>query len=77
MIPLFHRQCTAKSGTTTGLDLVSLHKNWLIRVSIYFGTPKSHFFSKGTCLTSTECSDKSGNVDGSCASGFGVCCTFK
>ena len=34
-------------------------------------------FSKGTCLTSTECSDKSGNVDGSCASGFGVCCTFK
>jgi len=30
----------------------------------------------GTCLSQTECSGKSGTVDGNCASGFGVCCTF-
>merc|ERR1711936_1346968 len=30
----------------------------------------------GTCYTSEECSTKGGTSDGSCASGFGVCCTF-
>ena len=30
----------------------------------------------GTCFTNTECTAKSGSVDGNCASGFGVCCTF-
>merc|ERR1712018_663246 len=30
----------------------------------------------GTCLSSTECNSQSGTVDGNCASGFGVCCTF-
>merc|ERR1712223_1166643 len=30
----------------------------------------------GTCYTAEECSSKSGANDGSCASGFGVCCTF-
>jgi len=30
----------------------------------------------GTCFTSSECSDKGGNSKGSCAAGFGVCCTF-
>merc|ERR1712228_1029770 len=30
----------------------------------------------GTCYTSEECSNKGGKNDGSCASGFGVCCTF-
>merc|ERR1719273_2356279 len=30
----------------------------------------------GTCYTSEECSSKGGTNDGSCASGFGVCCTF-
>merc|ERR1711899_555443 len=30
----------------------------------------------GTCYTAEECSSKSGTNDGSCASGFGVCCTF-
>jgi len=30
----------------------------------------------GTCYTSEECSSKGGKADGSCASGFGVCCTF-
>ena len=28
----------------------------------------------GTCLTSTECSDRGGSKKGNCASGFGVCC---
>merc|ERR1719189_325928 len=28
----------------------------------------------GLCLTSTECSDRSGTASGNCASGFGVCC---
>lgn len=28
----------------------------------------------GTCLTSTECSDRGGEKKGNCASGFGVCC---
>jgi len=31
---------------------------------------------KGTCYTTTECSDKSGTSSGNCASGFGVCCVF-
>jgi len=30
----------------------------------------------GTCYTSEECSNKGGTNDGSCASGYGVCCTF-
>lgn len=29
----------------------------------------------GTCYTSAECSDKGGTSAGSCADGFGVCCT--
>ncbi|QQP34787.1 Putative LOC101744434, partial [Caligus rogercresseyi] len=31
----------------------------------------------GTCFTSEECADNGGTSDGNCASGFGVCCTFK
>ena len=31
----------------------------------------------GTCLTSAECSQNGGTSSGSCASGFGVCCTGK
>jgi len=30
----------------------------------------------GTCYTKEECSNKGGTNDGSCASGYGVCCTF-
>merc|ERR1711935_354981 len=30
----------------------------------------------GTCYTSEECSTKGGSNDGTCASGFGVCCVF-
>lgn len=30
----------------------------------------------GTCLSNTECSNNGGTVDGNCASGFGVCCTY-
>ena len=30
----------------------------------------------GTCYTADECSNKAGTGSGSCASGFGVCCTF-
>merc|ERR1711881_240273 len=30
----------------------------------------------GTCYTSEECSSKGGSNEGSCASGFGVCCVF-
>ena len=29
----------------------------------------------GTCLTSAECSQNGGTAAGSCAAGFGVCCT--
>merc|ERR1712165_215180 len=32
--------------------------------------------TKGTCYSSTECSDKGGTKSGNCASGFGVCCAF-
>lgn len=31
---------------------------------------------KGTCYSSTECSDKKGTTSGNCAAGFGVCCIF-
>merc|ERR1719510_2137715 len=31
----------------------------------------------GTCYTTEECSKKGGTNDGSCASGYGVCCSFK
>merc|ERR1712107_413992 len=30
----------------------------------------------GTCFSNTECTSKGGTVDGNCAAGFGVCCTF-
>merc|ERR1712165_251139 len=30
----------------------------------------------GTCYTTEECSDKGGTSIGSCAEGYGVCCTF-
>merc|ERR1711971_1009327 len=30
----------------------------------------------GTCYTAEECSNKGGTSDGTCASGFGVCCVF-
>jgi len=30
----------------------------------------------GTCYSSTECRDKSGQAAGGCAAGFGVCCVF-
>merc|ERR1712038_570871 len=30
----------------------------------------------GTCYAASECSAKGGTVDGNCAAGFGVCCTF-
>jgi hypothetical protein len=32
---------------------------------------------QGTCYTSRECRKKGGIESGSCASGFGVCCTFE
>ena len=28
----------------------------------------------GTCVTSTECTSRSGSAQGTCAAGFGVCC---
>ena len=31
----------------------------------------------GTCFTSVECSKNGGTASGSCAQGFGVCCTSK
>ena len=31
---------------------------------------------QGTCYTGSECTQRGGTADGSCASGFGVCCTF-
>merc|ERR1719410_327922 len=30
----------------------------------------------GTCFSNSECTSKGGTVDGNCAAGFGVCCTF-
>ena len=32
--------------------------------------------SQGTCYTGSQCTSRGGTADGSCASGFGVCCTF-
>jgi len=32
--------------------------------------------NKGTCWSSTECSDKGGSAEGNCAAGFGVCCVI-
>ena len=31
----------------------------------------------GTCFTSNECAEIGGTADGTCASGFGVCCVLK
>jgi len=31
---------------------------------------------KGKCYSSSECASKKGTVDGNCAEGLGVCCTF-
>ena len=32
--------------------------------------------TQGTCYTNSECTTRGGTADGSCASGFGTCCTF-
>ena len=34
------------------------------------------FLHLGVCLSSRECSDKGGESSGTCASGFGTCCSF-
>jgi len=39
-------------------------------------TAKSDNTMYGTCYTASECSSKGGTVDGNCAAGFGVCCSF-
>jgi hypothetical protein len=39
-------------------------------------TAKSDNDMFGTCYTQSECSTKGGSIDGNCAAGFGVCCTF-
>merc|ERR1719391_779684 len=31
---------------------------------------------EGTCYTASQCSSRGGSSDGSCAAGFGTCCTF-
>ena len=31
----------------------------------------------GTCYTSEECEDRDGAAAGSCADGYGICCTCK
>ena len=31
----------------------------------------------GVCYTATECASLGGSSSGSCARGFGVCCTFR
>ena len=33
--------------------------------------------SNGTCYTSEECSRRGGSAAGSCAGGYGVCCSCK
>merc|ERR1711997_1069711 len=37
-------------------------------------TSSSDSTTLGTCLTSSECTSRSGTASGSCAAGFGVCC---
>merc|ERR1712241_803702 len=37
-------------------------------------TSSSDSTTMGTCLTSSECTSRSGTASGSCAAGFGVCC---
>merc|ERR1712165_205550 len=39
-------------------------------------TTKSDTTMKGTCLAESECTSRGGTVDGNCAAGFGVCCSF-
>merc|ERR1712080_23425 len=43
--------------------------------NIACGTSSSTF-TTGTCLATSECTDKGGTASGNCASGFGVCCVF-
>merc|ERR1712241_403813 len=37
-------------------------------------TSSSDSTTMGTCLTSSECTSRSGTASGTCAAGFGVCC---
>jgi len=39
-------------------------------------TTKSDTTMYGTCYAESECQSKGGTVDGNCAAGFGVCCSF-
>ena len=64
------------------------HKKINISLSVFFivnifsivrfpNNPCQGTDSNGTCYSAEECSHRGGSSVGSCASGYGVCCTCK
>ena len=53
--------------------ILTIHPAWKIQ-EIWFSTKLSQW---NFLRFSAECDDKGGTKDGSCADGYGVCCTCK
>ena len=49
-----------------------MKNGWVNRVNM----PHVLVGESGTCYRSFECAERGGSSSGSCAGGFGVCCTF-
>ena len=65
-------------GTCTLFSSISILEQLSVFTVVAFPNEQCQVVSdkvtKGTCMTSTECSDFAGTKDGNCAGGFGVCC---
>merc|ERR1739844_440158 len=74
---LLHLNCSisncARNGTQTRDDRqFSLFS--IVQFPNLRCTSSTSSTTYGTCITSSECSSRSGTADGNCAAGFGVCC---
>jgi hypothetical protein len=67
-----HNATRSGSETSRGGRVFSLFS--IVQFPNLKCTSSSSTTTYGTCLTSSECSSKSGSSDGNCAAGFGVCC---
>jgi len=67
---------TNRDGKLFSLFSIVQFKNEACRSTQTLSNTGSTVARNGTCYSSTECQDKSGQAAGGCAAGFGICCVF-
>merc|ERR1719350_334489 len=67
---------SAQNETTGGGERGSRYLNLFNVVKFTNSACTGNNNLNGTCYTTDECTKLGGNSAGTCASGFGVCCTF-